>query len=239
MWPAFHTDPEPGGGGDIVVSREHRSGMRLPRRETPTPPRELASFQGHAIDRLRRVDVDGARRLLTRMSVSFAGITSRAMCRAMCVSSAKRGAPLIIVARRDDNEVVGLAIATYDSETFWHGFFLRHPLLAVAAILKRVGHRSAPDSPSSTVPAVGRPTWGDAGPRIAKILFVGVDAEHRSRGLAARLYGDLMLRLARRGVTRVDARIGTKNTASLRLHERTGWTLRPDDGVVFATRSLR
>jgi GNAT superfamily N-acetyltransferase len=239
MWPAFHTDPEPGGGGDIVVSREQRSGMRLPRRETPTPPRELASFQGHAIDRLRRVDVDGARQLLTRMSVSFAGITSRAMCRAICVSSAKRGAPLIIVARRDDHEVVGLAIAAYDTETFWHGFFLRHPLLAAAAILKRLGHRSAPASASSSIPAVGRPTWADAGPRIAKILFVGVDARHRSRGLAARLYGDLMLRLARRGVTRVDARIGAANTASLRLHERTGWTLRPDDGVVFATRSLR
>jgi hypothetical protein len=117
MWPAFHTDPELGGGGDTVVSREHRSGMRLPRRETPTPPRELASFQGHAIDRLRRVDVGGAQRLLTRMSVSFAGITSRAMCRAICVSSAKRGVPMILVARRENDEVVGLAIAAYDTET--------------------------------------------------------------------------------------------------------------------------
>ena len=66
-----------------------------------------------------------------------------------------------------------------------------------------------------------------------------MSASPRSRGLAARLYGDLMLRLARRGVTRIDARIGAKNTASLRLHERTGWSLRPDGSVVFATRSLR
>jgi len=146
---------------------------------------------------------------------------------------------MILVARRDDNEVVGLAIAAYDTETFWHGFFLRHPLLAAAAILKRLTRRSAPPAASRGIPAVGRPSWSDAGPRIAKILFVGVDSEHRSRGLAARLYGDLMLRLARRGVTRVDARIGASNTASLRLHERTGWTLRPDDGVVLATRSLR
>src|SRR5262245_5167808 len=131
MWPAFHTDPEPGGGDDPLISREHRPVMQLPRRETPTPPRELASHQGHAIDRLRRADVDGARHLLTRMSVSFAGITSRAMCRAMCVSSARRGVPLILVARRE-GQIAGLAIAAYDTETFWHGFFLRHPLLALA-----------------------------------------------------------------------------------------------------------
>jgi len=238
MWPAFHTDPEPDGGGDPLASREHRSGMQLPRRETPTPPRELASFQGHAIDRLRRADVDGARRLLTRMSVSFAGITSRAMCRAMCVSSARRGVPLILVARRD-RDVVGVAIAAYDTETFWHGFFLRHPLLALAAIVNRFLHRPPPAAGSNGHTAAKGASWSDAGPRIAKILFVGVDTAYRSRGLAARLYGDLMLRLARRGITRVDARIGAKNTASLRLHERTGWTLRPDGGVVFATRSLR
>ena len=127
----------------------------------------------------------------------------------------------------------------YDTEHFWHGFFLRHPMLAAAAVLKRLSRRSPAPAPSSGVPESDAPSWSDAGARIAKILFVGVDAEHRSRGLAARLYGDIMLRLARRGVTRVDARIGATNTASLRLHERTGWTLRPDDGVVFATRSLR
>jgi ribosomal protein S18 acetylase RimI-like enzyme len=184
------------------------------------------SFQGHAIDRLRRADVDGARRLLSRLSVSFAGITSRAMCRAMCVSSARRGVPLILVARRE-GAVVGVAIAAYDTETFWHSFFLRHPLLAAAAVAKRLARRASP------------PAASDAGPRIAKILFVGVDARDRSRGLAARLYGDLMLRLARRGVTRVDARIGLQNAASIRLHERTGWTLHRDEGSVFATRSLR
>ena len=146
MWPATHTDPEPEGGGGPLASREHRSGMQLPRRETPTPPRELASFQGHAIDRLRRADVDGARRLLTRLSVSFAGITSRAMCRAICVSSARRGVPMILVARRGE-KVVGLAIAAYDTETFWHGFFLRHPLLALVAILKRLAHRG--ESPAA------------------------------------------------------------------------------------------
>jgi hypothetical protein len=37
----------------------------------------------------------------------------------------------------------------------------------------------------------------------------------------------------------VDARIGLQNAASIRLHERTGWTLHRDEGSVFATRSLR
>jgi len=214
--------------------------MQLPRRGTPTPPGELVSFQGHAIDRLRRADVDGARRLLSRLSVSFAGITSRAMCRAMCVSSARRGVPLILVARRE-GAVVGVAIAAYDTETFWHSFFLRHPLLAAAAVAKRLARRASPPAATNGHDrrASGLAAWSDAGPRIAKILFVGVDARDRSRGLAARLYGDLMLRLARRGVTRVDARIGLQNAASIRLHERTGWTLHRDEGSVFATRSLR
>src|SRR4029079_9215626 len=141
------------------------------------------------------------------------------MCRAMCVSSATRGVPMILIARRDDGSggVVGLAIAAYDPERFWHGFFVRHPMLAAAAVLKKLSRRSpAPaHAPSSGVPEPDGPSWSDAGPCIAKILFVGVDAEHRTRGLAARLYGDLMLRLARRGVTRNDARIGAANTASL------------------------
>ena len=210
--------------------------MRLPRRETPTPPRELASTAGHTIDRLRRADVEGASRLLGRMSVSFAGLTSKAMRRAICVSAARTGVPMILVARCE-GALGGLAIAAYDTEHFWRRFFLRHPFLALAVVLKRLVHRTGPTRHSGGETMTG-PTWADAGPRIAKILFVGVATEHRSRGLAAHLYGELMLRLAHRGITRVDARIGTKNAASIRLHERTGWTLRRDEGCVFATRSL-
>lgn len=172
------------------------------------------------------------------MSVSFAGLGSSAMRRAICLASARTGSPMILVARQA-GVVGGLAIAAYDTESFWRRFFLRHPLLALAVILKRLsGRRNSLRGTATAAPARTGADWSDAGPRIAKILFVGVATEHRTRGLAARIYGELMLRLARRGITRVDARIATGNAASIRLHERTGWTLRRDEGCVFATRSL-
>jgi ribosomal protein S18 acetylase RimI-like enzyme len=196
---------------------------RLPRRETPILPGELASD-----------DVESAVRLLARLSVSFAGLASDAMRRAICLSSVKTGMPIVIVAR-PEGEVAGIAVAIYDTDRFWRRFFLRHPYLALAVLPRRL-----PVALRSRAQATKGPSWSEAGPRIAKALFLGVAPEHRSRGLATRVYSELLARLARRGVSRVDGRIHPRNMPSLRLHVRMGgWTLRRDERCVFVTRSLR
>ena len=200
---------------------------RLPRRESPTPPGELSSE-----------DVAPAVQLLSRLSVSFAGLPTNAMRRAICVSSLSASMPIVVLVARPEGRLSGIAIAAYDTERFWRRLFLRHPFLALAVLRKRWRLRTAGTGPSppSRAPAGG--SWLEAGPRIGKVLFIGVSPDHRSRGLAGRMYGELMVHLARRGVTRVDARIHARNAASIRLHDRTGWTLRRDEDAVFATRSL-
>jgi ribosomal protein S18 acetylase RimI-like enzyme len=82
------------------------------------------------------------------------------------------------------------------------------------------------------------PSWSDAGPEIAKVLFIGVAPEDRREGCGQRLYAELFRHLRESGATRIDARIDIDNHASIGLHEATGWSVWRDGSSAFATRRL-
>jgi glycosyltransferase involved in cell wall biosynthesis/ribosomal protein S18 acetylase RimI-like enzyme len=206
------------------------------------PPGSAARERGDfAFAELERGDLDAACALLSRLSVSFAGVVSPAMSRAICAEAIRRRDPVIVVAK-EGGRVVGLALAVRHGSRFRRAFPARHPLLALRAAARRLlegrggGRKSRP--PDSGGAPVSGPSWSDGEEGIAKVMFIGVAPEHRRAGLAGQLYGELFARLRARGARRIDARIEPDNRASLRLHEASGWTLRADGGGVFATRPL-
>jgi glycosyltransferase involved in cell wall biosynthesis/GNAT superfamily N-acetyltransferase len=189
-------------------------------------------------------DVEAACRLMSRLSVSFAGVVSDSMSRAICREAIRRKDPMILVADRD-GAVAGLALAVRNRARFGRTFVARHPILALHAAGRRVLQRRdgrdgrvAGSAPEIAARPASGPSWSDTGADIAKVLFIGVAPEQRRAGLAERLYAGLFERLRADGVSRIDARIGRDNPASIRLHLATGWTLYSDEGVVFATRRI-
>ena len=153
---------------------------------------------------------------------------------------------LCIVAARGD-AVVGYVLAVPNWKRFQRTFMLRHPLLAAEAVAKRLGRLAA----AKNRPAPG----GDAGPATScaedegagpepratcRILYVGVDRAHRSSGIGSGLYAALRKQLEEGGVDWIEACIAEQNVASLRLHNRTGWSIvRRSGGGFVATLNVR
>lgn len=198
------------------------------------------AIEVRAID---RASVEGVAALLTDLHVSFAGLASRSMARAICAEGIGNRRALILVAR-DGEHIAGTAIILIDAGRFWKGFAPRHPLLAFRigrARWRRPEERTPAQSPAAgpalELPPVGpdTPCWEENGPLIAKVSFIGVAEPCRNRGVGRLLYLRAFEELARLGVRRVDARIDLHNAASIRLHQATGWTLYRDRSGVFAT----
>lgn len=143
------------------------------------------------------------------------------------------------------SEYVGYVLAVRHPRSYRRAFARRHPLM-VAELAARKGLRRwrarrpssfvemAP-SPRSSPSAPNTLRWSDSAWDIAKIIFVGVVERHRGQGYGKRLYEALFDELRRRGVRRVDARIGRDNLASLELHRASGWLVEPDIAGYFAT----
>lgn len=227
------------GGGDNAHPRLPSGSSRLPRRVPSLSPGETARSSLPSIDRLSAASVRSSRRLLTRLAVAFAGVISPSLSESLCRESVRTGNPLILTAMRGE-AVFGMAIAVTDHGRFWRRFFLRHPLHALGVIWQRAGFVPEPedDAVGGGHHPVATPSWSDAGPDIAKVLFIGVAPEDRREGCGQRLYAELFRRLRDKGAKRIDARIDIDNHASIRLHEATGWSVWRDGTSAFATRRL-
>lgn len=191
-----------------------------------------------SIQRIHPAFVRSSRRLLVRLAVAFAGVASPSLSEAICKESIRRGSPLILVVASRGDDVFGLAIAVRDHARFWKSFLVRHPLQALRVGWRRTGMaRHEHGIGGGHHPAL-TPSWSDAGPEIAKVLFIGVAPEDRREGCGQRLYAELFRHLRESGATRIDARIDIDNHASIRLHEATGWSVWRDGSSAFATRRL-
>jgi GNAT superfamily N-acetyltransferase len=190
--------------------------------------------------RIGRVEPQQApplRALLDVLNVSLFGIQSPHL-HARLVDDAVRGRIDGRVAS-DGSELLGLVLAA--PAWYWWWLPLRDWRIALDIVHVRLLRRSAaqahpeetgsvPPNVSPDVPITDRTApydWRRPG-RAWRIIFVGTSPAARGRGVAAALYRQIM---AERSLV---ARIALDNTASLRLHASTGWTLHRDEGVVLA-----
>ncbi|MFH1017347.1 MAG: GNAT family N-acetyltransferase [Pseudomonadota bacterium] len=208
---------------------------------------------GHSIARIQyrpivRGDMRSVVELLLKLRPSIAGLSSELMYQAILGDALTWKRVICLVAVRQEKPI-GYVLAARDWRRFQRAFVLRHPMLGFRVLLKRLrsglmrGKAEARDGPeppdqSSNAAPAGTRNWGDSSPDIAKIIHIGTDGAERSKGVGSGLYAALYTHLERIGVTRVDAKIEEGNAASVRLHQRSGWTVAQCPGGFFATIDL-
>ena len=185
-----------------------------------------------AVREIRREDVEATCGLLSHLSVSFAGVVSGSLSRAICEDALRYEDPSILVASLD-GELAGVVVAIESRRRFWLEFASRHPLLALRVLWVRARTRS-----NGTVQHGERRDAPAQLEDVAEVLFIGVAPGRRRSGVADRLYNELFERLRMRRVRRLVCHIDRDNVPSLRLHQSTGWTLHAENGVVVATQML-
>jgi ribosomal protein S18 acetylase RimI-like enzyme len=198
---------------------------------------------------MEAADLRGLCATMKSVQAVIASISTGAVYRAVC-RDALAGRAVMVVAV-DGTEIVGYVLAVVDWGTYWWGFPGRHPLVALEIALGRLRRRMRnclarrrraavvmpTDSAAGSPPAEAR-SWADSSPVIAKIMCIGVRQDWCRQGVGKALYRHLFGVLRQRGVRRLDAQIDLDNKASVRLHEATGWQVRPTGDGYFATVDL-
>jgi ribosomal protein S18 acetylase RimI-like enzyme len=196
-------------------------------------------------------------RMLGRLRVPLGAIGGGAMHRAVATDAVAGDRRVIALVAEVDGEPAGFVVATLATGRYWRTLLLRRPRLLARVLADRVGARLARRVPRAVAPAPGvgaaagsgsparaavplAPAdaaplrWGDDGPDVAKIGFIGVLPEFRRRGVGEALYAALFDEARARGARAVLARIAHDNVASLRLHHAAGWRLFADAQGPFA-----
>jgi ribosomal protein S18 acetylase RimI-like enzyme len=186
-----------------------------------------------AVREIRRQDIEATCGLLSHLSVSFGGVISGSLTRAICEDALRYEDPSILVAKLD-GELAGVVIAIENRRRFWLEFASRHPLLALRVLWARARSRTGHDPRVERREPTPPPNLED----VAEVLFIGVAPGRRRSGVADRLYYELFERLRARRIRRLVCHIDRDNVPSLRLHQAAGFTLHAEDGVVVATQLL-
>ena len=176
---------------------------------------------------------------MDQLQISVGCLVDRRVYTAICRSNNE----ICCVVARNEHGLAGLVLVELN-----RNWIRRRPLLAARMALARYRVKRTASQPENTSshhsrssvpypPAATAPLqWADGAPRV---LFIGVDRAWRGQGLGKLLYKAMFEEIHKRGHSWLLARIATDNSASIRLHQETGWVLYEDSGVVFAVRDLR
>ena len=178
----------------------------------------LASQQGAAVA------------LMLECGLSLGGYGGEALANAYCHEALARPDRLLILLATNGAGVGGFLVVLRAPWTFWRGFLARHPLLAVRMALFHLIRASGP-----VVPASGKLIpfgWDGDSPERQRILMIAVSTAHRRQGLAGALYQHLFQFCPGRSWALVDR----ANSASLALHQATGWSIEGEGDPILATR---
>jgi ribosomal protein S18 acetylase RimI-like enzyme len=190
----------------------------------------------HSYRPLLATDVPQVQRLLERERPGIAGLRSPSIYRAVLDECLRSSSVLCLVATRRD-DVLGYVLAVRSWRRFQWTFLLRHPLLTTRSVVDKLRSRtlSAERGPALSPDAGTRAKTR----RSARILYVGVDPRARSLGIGSGLYTALRAQLEAAGIDQIEAHIAQHNLPSVRLHERTGWSIVERPGGFLATLKLK
>jgi ribosomal protein S18 acetylase RimI-like enzyme len=187
--------------------------------------------------------------LLEEIRPGIARLVGRGIYSAVC-REALRDPRVTLVIAVTDGETVGYAGGISDWKAYWRHFLPRHPWLALlsigSTILRKLRGRE-PDKPPTEaqlagarewlIPQPSGRSWETYGPKVAKVIGIGVSAKARGAGVGKRLYDRLMHELALRGVERADAMVHIENIASLKMHTKSNFPMELRGSVwIFGSR---
>jgi GNAT superfamily N-acetyltransferase len=190
---------------------------------------------GIDIGSLKLNEQDKAVELMRQLRISVGGLEDPGLYRALSASS-----EICSLVARDGSQLAGIALVEISRRWIW-----RHPFLLVRMLMARLRRNkgvsagaSFPENPAPPFPLFSSPPldWKDRKPRV---LFIGVHPDWRGKGIGKALYFSMFDAIRSRGYDCILARIALDNTASLYLHEETGWVLYEGGQAVLAIRNLR
>jgi ribosomal protein S18 acetylase RimI-like enzyme len=184
-------------------------------------------------------EVADTARALRELGLSIGGAVVPSAIDALCVEAVSRRDGVAIVVAVNDQGVVGAVVCIADPQRFWRYFLIRHPAIAVRLLLARSRHprpssvrgdgqREPQPPPESIIEGDhDAPSWNTRG--VPHILLIGVVDAARRLGVGRALYAALFAHVRDRWrANEILARIDASNTASIRLHQSTGWCFHRD-----------
>lgn len=195
------------------------------------------------IRRLEAADLPQWIELLRISKMAIAGLSGRTRVYS-CLGRMALGDPdVVVMVGVQGSSVVTSAGVIVDPKQFWPRFVRCYPLLLVERALGRARRmfrrRKSPPEPLTReaveqyiTPASGR-TWGESGRHIGVAVFGVTHPGNRGGSLGRRVLAAAIDESARLGVTRVDARIGARNIASVRMSHGIGFRIEQEEGGGF------
>lgn len=150
---------------------------------------------------------------------------------AKCRYHMSSGHSFVLIACKDDDDVVGFVVAT--ASTLPAGLprklllpaiisFLSHPWIIARAslmfLLLRRGLRIL-----LRARTVAAPTSDTSSQPFLSISQIGVVSQHRGKGVAGLLLAELASQATQRGISRLVAQTSESNTAIWQVYEKQGW----------------
>ena len=167
---------------------------------------------------------------MVECGLSLGGYRGAALARAYCQEALSRPDRLLVLLATSGPQVKGFLVVLRAPWTFWRGFLLRHPLLALR--LAAFSMVRAPLS-SDVIP----PSWHGDTPGPQRIMMIAVSPAYRQQGVGRDLYRGLF---AHSGAEQDSlALVSRDNHASMALHKSTGWALEGEGNPILATRLQR
>lgn len=188
---------------------------------------------------LTEYDVYQVTKLLRGMKFHIGGARAGfTAIRDLCSLSLEANSPMYITVAKDARkQIVGVVLGVRDYHRFWLKYYFAHPLIypriAISKIKnlltksrnrKRYSAEMLADS-DLDIPYKGKSLWTVKDDQTVHILLIIVDNSHRHKKIGQRLYSAFTEHLAKTGIKRVIARIGFANEASIKLHQKAGWTV--------------
>ncbi len=183
-------------------------------------------------------DIPGTMRLLDETRPPIGRMSSDSSYHALMIESTKGRGLWWLVAVENDT-VIGFCVAHRRGRSFWQRYLSRHPVLLSNLIAhecarhishtlqSRKGRERGSDNASRAAESEpDGPRWSDDNPDFAKGILIYIATQHRGRGIGGKLNDALVHTLMREGVKRLDLHIDLGNNASVRLAQKSGWTVR-------------
>jgi len=188
--------------------------------------------------------------LMKKSEIPIAGL----YCRSIYTAVYRRALiddRIVFAVAEYESKLIGLVIAIIDWNKFWLLFLLRHPLLALLILFRRllrkvgIGVTESHYDPEQlktiekylTTSIAGR-SWKDSSPKIAKAIFISVDPKYRGLkiGLELNRFRDKIF--IERGVKRYDGWVEMHRIPQIHLLHKTGFLIEKRGDKFFVSKDL-
>lgn len=198
-------------------------------------------------------DIYQVTKLLQSMRFHIGGARANyVQLRQLCEDAVSgNGDMFMSVARGNQNKILGVVLGAKNYHSYWQKFYLKNALFVPRVIVsqlyrkfwksarKKKFHDLNQTELEKEIEFRNQSVWQEQGEDIVHIVLIIIDSRHRHKKIGRTLYNAFTKDLKKAGIRKVIARIGYRNTGSIILHQKSGWTVYGVTDHVEATLDLK